>query len=103
MRFYPDLYIGDKVEHPEKILKKIKIPKKMPDLFVIALSQSPVDQLEIRSTKDLGKNYYASTDPVIVGIAEDYEDAVNVVKRIAEDCFLKRGDCRLKDFLSERI
>ena len=53
--------------------------------------------------KDLKKEFYASENPYIVGIAEDYDDAVDVVKKIAEECFAKRGDCRLRDFLSERI
>lgn len=103
MKFYPDLYIGEKVKHPQKILKKIKMQEKVPGIFVITLSKNDVDQLEIRGAGDLQKKYFISEDPVIIGIAKDREDAVLLVKKIAEDCFQKRGDCRLKDFLSERI
>ena len=103
MEFYTDLYIGEKVEKPGVLLKKIKKQKKIPDAYIIAFAQSADDELDIRNAKDLNKEFYASENPYIVGIAEDYDDAVDVVKKIAEECFAKRGDCRLRDFLSERI
>lgn len=37
MEFYPDLYIGEKVEKPGVLLKKIKKQKKIPDAYIIAL------------------------------------------------------------------
>ena len=87
----------------QPLLKKIKKQKKIPDAYIIAFAQSADDELDIRNAKDLKKEFYASENPYIVGIAEDYDDAVDVVKKIAEECFAKRGDCRLRDFLSERI
>ena len=57
MEFYPDLYIGEKVEKPGVLLKKIKKQKKIPDAYIIAFAQSADDELDIRNGKSVYCRY----------------------------------------------
>lgn len=102
MEMYPFLYIGQGVKAPEELIHKLQKHARLPAAYVIVLSVNPSDQLEIVSTKELSGNYYRKRSPYVIGIAADYDEAVLLVQQIAEECFSKRGDCRLKEFLTAK-
>lgn len=102
LEFYPELYLGEGIK--EKKLDKIKktlIQKPLwAGVYLITLAKNPVDQLEILDARQLAQRYYESHTLSVVGIAGDYEDALLLVERIAQECLDKRGDCRLKEYLT---
>lgn len=99
MELYPRLYVGESVNNPDKLIHKLQKHAKRVNAYVITLSKNPYDQLEIYQAGYLSQKYYKENPPYIIGIASNYEEAVEIIIRIAEETVSVRGDCRLKEYL----
>lgn len=99
MELYPRLYIGKTVKHPKRLLHKLKKRSKVAQFYVIILSKNPSDQLEIYKACFLSQSYYQRNPVYVIGIASDYNEAVDIVRQIAEECYQHSGNCNLKDYL----
>ena len=97
MKFYKYLYIGDTVKDPAKAKRKLKLHAGQL-VYVICIAQGN-DQLEIFHSAYLKQKYYRLYPPVIVGIANNYDEAVELVIRITKECFATTGCCNLKEYL----
>lgn len=104
MKFYKNLYIGDTIKKPNKIKRKLKCHAKRLKVFVILIS-SGNDQLEICHSMVLEQPYYRKkeNEPYVIGIAGNYEEAVGLVCRIAEETVKKNGNADLKQYLLSEI
>lgn len=102
-KFYKYLYWDEAVPEKDRnrIKWRIKVGKRSKPCFVVTLSMGP-DQLEIYNSLILLQKYYRENPRFIIGIAKDYDGAVGIVKKIAEECYLQNGNLRLKDYLAER-
>lgn len=101
MKFYKNLYIGDNVNNAATLKAKLKIHA-LVNAYVIALAQGK-DQLEIYHAGYLKQKYYRKHPPVIIGIAADYEEAVEIVKKITDECVRETGECDLKEYLKKKV
>ena len=101
MKFYKHLYIGDTVTNPAKVKRKLKLHAGV-GVYVIALSKGP-DQLEIFHAGYLKQKYYRFHPPVIIGIASDHEEAVEIVIQITRECLDTTGGCNLKEYLKRGV
>ncbi|HKM34966.1 MAG TPA: hypothetical protein VJY54_09525 [Lachnospiraceae bacterium] len=99
MELYPRLYIGKMVNNPDKLLHKLKKQSKVLQFYVIILSRNPSDQLEIYKACYLSQKYFKKNPIYVIGIASDYDEAVDIIKQIAEECYLHSGNCNLKEYL----
>lgn len=97
MKFYKYLYIGDTVKNPQKVKWKLKHHAGVP-VYVIAVAPL-ADQLEIFHSAYLQQKYYRYHPPVIVGIASNYEEAVQIIIKITQECLDAMGNCNLKEYL----
>ena len=100
MKFYKYLYIGDTIKNSSKTKWKLKHHAGV-SVYVITTA-SGSDQLEIYHSAYLKQRYFRLHPPVIIGIASDYDEAVQIVIKITEECLEKTGDCNLKDYLKQR-
>lgn len=100
MKFYKNLYIGDTIKDPKKIKRKIKHHAKQLKVFVILLASGD-DQLEICHTMLLEQPYYKKKEnaPYIIGIAGNYDEAVELVCQITKEAVEQNGNADLKKFL----
>lgn len=100
MKFYKNLYIGDTITKPDKIKRKLKHHAKLLKVFVVLLAAGN-DQLEICHSIVLEQPYYRKKEnaPYIIGIAGNYEEAVTLVCRIAQEAFEQNGNADLKRYL----
>lgn len=100
MKFYKNLYIGESIKKPNKIKRKLKNHAKQLRIFVIILSRG-VDQLEICHSILLGQPFYKKKEnrPFVIGIAGSYDEAVELVCRIAAEAVAKNGNADLKHYL----
>ena len=91
-------------------MKKTALRKTVADLnagrtvigkYLVTLAVSRENQLEIVNTLNLiQKNVYART-PLVVGIASDYDDAVQLVVKITEDVVKATGDADIRRYFEE--
>ncbi|MDE7404412.1 MAG: hypothetical protein K2M81_04825 [Lachnospiraceae bacterium] len=100
MKFYKYLYIGDTVTNPQKVKRKLKHHAGV-QVYVIAVASYP-DQLEIFHSAYLKQRYYRYHPPIIVGIASDYEEAVQIVMKITQECLEATGNCNLREYLKRK-
>lgn len=101
MKFYKYLYIGDTVKDPDKVKRKLKRHAGQL-VYVICISHG-ADQLEIFHSAYLKQKYYRYYPPIIVGIANDYNEAVDIVVQIAGECLEATGGCNLKEYLKWKV
>lgn len=100
MKFYKYLYIGDTVTRPQKVKWKLKHHAGV-QVYVIAIAPMD-DQLEIFHSAYLKQKYYRYHPPIIIGIASDYDEAVQIVIKITQECLKAAGNCNLKEYLKRK-
>ena len=101
LTYQPDLYLGRSIKKKklDKLKKKLENTPLLSGMFLITISKNPSDQLEIFDAKQLAQKYYENNPPHVVGIAGNYDEAVETVEQIVRECLCKRGDCALKEYL----
>lgn len=98
MKFYHNLYIGDTIEKPEKIKRKLKKYAKLNNIWLIVYVESN-RQLEIYHCIMLQQYYYKDNPPYVIGIAGSKEEASQIICRIAEEAVHKTGKADLPAYL----
>jgi len=101
MKFYKNLYVGNTVRDVHKVKRKLSTNAGQLGIYVIALCRGR-DQLEIYHCALLQQRYYKKNPPYIIGIANGYEESLEIVKQIAEETYRQRGDCDLKKYLLDK-
>lgn len=100
MEFYPRLYVGKKVKNPTKLKAKLAKHAKLSDAYVITLSKNQHDQLEIQKAGCLAQKYYRLNPPYVIGLATDYDEAIEIVQQIVQETYAAQGNCKLKEYLA---
>lgn len=101
MKFYKDLYIGDTVKKPKRLIRKLKHHKIKPGFFVIAYMRDTA-RLEICSSLLLAQWYYKENPPgCIVGLANGRDEALSLIEKIAQDALAATGKVSLVEFLAQ--
>ena len=101
LKYHRRLYLGTGILESklDKIKKTLEKHPLRSNVFLIVISRNASDQLEIFSAKQLVQNYYNKYPVYVIGIASDYEDAVEMIEKIVQECLKARGDCALKEYL----
>lgn len=98
MKFYKNLYVGDTIRKPDKIIRKLKKYAKLPTVYIIVYVQE-TGQLEICNSLFLQQWYYREHPPYIVGIAGSQEEAVGLIQRMAQEAVNCTGRADLSAYL----
>lgn len=98
MKFYKNLYIGDTVKKPDKIIKKLKKYKKLPGIYVI-VCDGEHRQIEIYHSLMLQQWYYKENPPAVLGIAGSQEEAFTLIQKITQEAMEATGQADLNTYL----
>ena len=99
MRFYDDLYVGDKAANNiNKIIKNIENKKLLYDVYLITTADNPVDNLDIYQANIFIQKHFDNKDLLVVGIAKGKSESRDLLGRIVKDCYDETGDYKLRDF-----
>ncbi|MCD7725910.1 MAG: hypothetical protein LUI12_10260 [Clostridiales bacterium] len=101
MKFYKNLYVGDTIKKPDKVIKKLKKYAKLPNIHVIAYAQEH-NRLEIYHSLMLQQWYYKEHSPYIIGIAGSQEEAVGLIAQMTEDAVSQTGQADLISYLFQK-
>ena len=99
MKFYKNLYIGDTIHKPDKIIKKLKKYKKQPGIYVIVYARDQ-NQLEIYHSLMLQQWFYKENPPAILGIAGSQYEAFALIQKIAQEAVEATGQADLTAYLA---
>ena len=103
MKFYKHLYISEDLKKKkEKILRKLKQNKLQLNVQLIALPQSPHDQLEIIESKVLLQPAYPKKDLFVVGLVSSYNDALEFVESIVREVYETEAHTDIRNYILKR-
>lgn len=88
MKFARHLYLSEGMEKKKrKVMHRLRRGKLQVPVYLIALCDYGQERLEILSSAELLQKGYPSQGLLIAGIAGDYDDALELVRRIAQETF----------------
>ena len=103
MRFYDKLYIGESIKHPLVAKWKLRVAAGQFHVHVIVISDNGNNQLECFHNALLKQKAYHRRDFLVVGIAGNYSEAVDIITKITQDCVVHTGSANVKQFLLNEI
>ena len=101
MKLLEPLYLAESVKRPKQMLRKLNKSKIPCNFFVLTLAEG-ADQLAIYPAYCLQQPFYRKYAPVVIGLANDYKEAQDLVIRIVEESLARTGECNLKEYLRSR-
>ncbi len=101
MKYYRYLYISPGIKNPEKVKLQLKLHKGILGKYIISLSTDN-NQLEIMAAYYLKLRYYRKHPPIVVGIAESYDEALELVLKMQEEAITKNNNPNIKEYLIKR-
>lgn len=103
MRYAKHLYLTEEMEERKaRILQKLQKRKLQREVFLLAITNQGEGYLEIVSSLELLQSSYPSEKLFIVGLAGDYEDALELVRQITEEVYHQTGDTRIVEYLKHK-
>ncbi len=104
MKWYKKLYLGDNAKKAKyKVFGKICRNRFSYNTFLITLSDTPGNLLEIYSVNLLKQPYYREKEVkkniYVVGLAAGYNEAVNVMQQIIEEVYAATGAFDIRSYL----
>lgn len=93
---YPK-YISESIKKPKRVLDQINSGKLKLTYFVITIDEGQ-EQLNIYPSFVLKQKYYQNLPMEIVGLADNYDNALEMVRVMVEDTLAANGNCNIKDY-----
>ncbi|MBR2528966.1 MAG: hypothetical protein IKE58_10920 [Blautia sp.] len=90
-RFYLDPAISD----PAALRRKVMRRKASPFLYLVTLSCTEGNMLELIPACFLNQSYLRNRCPLIVGMAKGKSAAISLVEQILSEALAETGDCRV--------
>ena len=98
MRFYKELYIGDGIDNPSKVKRKLRLFAGQLSVYVIAVlnESGPV---ELYHCGFLKQKFYKKNKPYIIGIASSKEEGVELITKMTQDALNATGSPDIISYL----
>ena len=103
MRWYEHLYVGEKaVASRYRIIQKIRRKAADRQIHVITPASNGNNILDIYSATEFARPHCQERNPLILGIAADYWEALSVAARIVDEMYRTTGGFSLEEFLRQK-
>ncbi len=103
MRYYKYLYLAEGIRKKrEKIIRKLEENRLQTNIHIITLAQNEKNQLEIYNSMLFLQPDFPHDDFFVVGIAKDYEDAIEIVEEITQEVYNKTKGADIRSYILER-
>lgn len=100
MKYYKYLYLEEGLEKKrDKIIKKIENEKFQFGIHLIVLSESGNNHLEIFNTNLLLQKNYPKEEYFVVGIAKDYDGALEMVEQIVQEVYNETKGAEIRSYI----
>lgn len=104
LKWYKKLYIGDNAKKKADVyMRRINQGKISFDIYLITLASNEKNLLDIISANQLLQKTVRRRCPMIVGLANGYGEAVELVQQIAEETYHRQNDADIRRYLKERL
>lgn len=100
MKCYHALYFTRSLaSRKEEILKKIKKRKWQFETYLIVLAKNSENHLEIFHSALLLQKLISDKELFLVGIADGYEEAVELVEKIVQEVYDENGNTDIRNYI----
>lgn len=100
LNWYKNLYMGNTAKKKEKhIRRKVNAGKPAIGVYLITLAANPQNHLEIISAIQLQQKMIRERCPMIVGLAEGYEEALELIEKIAIEVYKETGEMDIRSWI----
>ena len=104
LRWYPHLYVGERARKEQgQLVRDIEELKGSSGAYVLTFPVNEANQLELVPVRILRQQKVLDRTPMIVGLAADKAEALEMVEALAKESLLSRGDTDLKAYLRGRL
>ena len=102
LKWYKNLYVGDNAKKKEhRIRHKLEHGKWVPGIYLITYASNSENQLDIFPASRLKQKVLYRMCPKIIGIASDYEEAGDIVTKLADKAYRQEGCESIRSYLEE--
>lgn len=103
MRWHEDLYAGASVLHKQKRIKW-KIVHNVGTLYVyvIAFAANEKNLLDIIPARELMQKHYPKRDLYIIGLAGDYNEALELSGKIISEVYQMTGGFDVRGYIGQK-
>lgn len=103
MRYYKNLYMQEELRKKQhKIIKKLETKKFQINIFLIALSVSTKNHLEIVNSMLLLQKDYPQEDYLVVGLAKSHEDALELVENLTQEVYDNTKGADIRSYILQK-
>lgn len=100
IEIYHDLYVSECwLNKKSKIISKLKKNRLQPRVYVITLAQGRQNSLEFFSSILLQQKIFQSSDLFVVGLADGYDGALELVEKIISDIYAASGNADIRNYI----
>ena len=102
MLWYSGLYTGKKADlHLADVIRQIRDGKSLPWVYVVTPASNRENILDIYRADDLKNPAYRGREFLILGVADGYQEALEVAAGIVGELYEKTGDFHLERLIPE--
>ena len=100
MKYYHDLYLSKSLlSKKETIIEKLESNQWQLSKYLLVLAQNEKNHLEFFDSVLLTQNLMPKEDLFVVGIADSYVGAVDMVQKITEEVYASTGNTNIRSYL----
>ena len=104
MEWYRHLYLNEKLAPKrKKLIRKLETNAGLPGIYVITVASNEKDLFDIFSANLLLQPVLHGHCPMIIGLAQSEEEAMDIVCNIVTESFQKYGHCDVMAYLKEKV
>ena len=99
MRWAKELYLSERTaKKKDKIIRKANRGVGMVSIYFISLASNEENLFDIFHAAYLKQAAFYRQDPFVVGIASDYDEALEMTRQMVEDIYRETGDFRVREY-----
>lgn len=99
MRWAKELYLSERTaKKKDKIIRKANRGVGMVSIYFISLASNEENLFDIFHAAHLKQAAFYRQDPFVVGIASDYDEALEMARQMVEDIYRETGGFRVREY-----
>ncbi len=102
LKWLSTYYVGPKIKNAAGIQAKINEGKAVPGVYLLTLSYNPDNIVELVPALVLVQKKLYADCPLIIGMAADKKEAIELFRKILTKVYKETGQCRIEEFVKRR-
>ena len=102
LKWQKNFLTGESVKDPEKIKKKLNSGKLVPGIYLLTLSETPLNLMDIIPAAMLIQRSFYGICPKIIGMAKGKEEALEMVRSLIDAMYRETGTFAAAEYIENR-